>query len=148
MDRGIMDLSPEQLRKIFPGQLDGPVVQVIVINQPVDNSTHIHVEGGITTMPSEAAEKKHTGMITLFLNAAMKQAKVELLEDEGKFYGEIPACPGVWAVGKTESECLDDLRSVLEEWTLFKLRDGDKDFPLLDNMNLNLEWQVDRAWGC
>jgi|GEM_PF-2923411 len=30
---------------------------------------------------------------------------------------------------------------------LFKLRDGDRDFPLLGNTNLNIEWQEEFSLG-
>jgi len=66
---------------------------------------------------------------------------------DGTLYAEIPSCQGVWAVGKTREECLDSLQKVLEEWMLFKLRDGDRDFPLLGNTNLNIEWQEEFSLG-
>lgn len=39
-------------------------------------------------------------MLTDYINAAMALAKYELLED-GSYYGEIEALPGVWADGTT-----------------------------------------------
>ena len=99
-------------------------------------------------MPSESLAKETPGIITRFITAAMKQTKVEILDDDdGRFYGEIPPCRGVWATGKTKEECLGSLREVLEEWTMFKLRDNDKDFPVLDNVDLNIERQEARSWG-
>ncbi|MEW6770114.1 MAG: type II toxin-antitoxin system HicB family antitoxin [Bacillota bacterium] len=54
------------------------------------------------------------GILTSFIDAAMKEVKIEQL-DNGRFYAEIPSCPGVWANGETEDECIIVLREVLEE---------------------------------
>lgn len=81
------------------------------------------------------------GAFTTFIQAAMKEAVIEQLED-GTFFAEIPPYPGVWADGKDEKECLATLQEVLEEWLLFKLRDVDNDIPVLGGEDLNHKWQV------
>jgi predicted RNase H-like HicB family nuclease len=35
----------------------------------------------------------------------MCQARYEIVEDDGAFYGHIPAIPGVWANAKTLEAC-------------------------------------------
>jgi len=40
-------------------------------------------------------------MLTSYIRAAMRQARYEIVEDDGSFYGEIPAIPGVWANAQT-----------------------------------------------
>ena len=40
-------------------------------------------------------------MLTSYIRAAMRQARYEIVEDDGSFYGDIPAIPGVWANAKT-----------------------------------------------
>jgi len=40
-------------------------------------------------------------MLTSYIRAAMRQARYEIVEDDGSFYGQIPAIPGVWANAKT-----------------------------------------------
>lgn len=97
-------------------------------------------------MTSAVPTKKPTGIISQFIEAAMKQAEIEILSD-GKFYAEIPSCRGVWADGDSKEECLATLQEVLEEWILFKLRDGDKDFPVLNDADLNSDWVEDNSWG-
>lgn len=83
------------------------------------------------------------GLFTSFIDAAMKEAKVEHLEN-GNFYAEIPSCLGVWADGETEEECfLKTLQEVLEEWLLFKLRDGDKDFPVIGGVKPELGMEAE-----
>ncbi len=39
-------------------------------------------------------------MLTDYIAAAMEMAKYDVLED-GTYYGEVEALPGVWADGKT-----------------------------------------------
>lgn len=62
-------------------------------------------------------------MLTAYIRAAMRQARYEIVEDDGSFYGEIPAIPGVWANAKTLEACREELESVLEGWVLFSIAD-------------------------
>lgn len=64
----------------------------------------------------------------------MARAHYECLED-GTYYGEIADCPGVWADGRTLEECRSTLQSVLEEWMVLKLRDGDP-MPVIAGIDL------------
>ena len=75
-------------------------------------------------------------ILTAFTEAALHEAKYKQLED-GSFFGEIPSCPGVWANEKTQDECSDVLREVLEEWIVLKLRDGDQ-LPSIGDIDLNV----------
>ena len=54
-------------------------------------------------------------MLTKYIQKALDRARYELLED-GKYYGEIKLCPGVWAQGNTLEGCRAELQEVLEEW--------------------------------
>jgi predicted RNase H-like HicB family nuclease len=62
-------------------------------------------------------------MLTSYIRAAMRQARYEIVEDDGSFYGEIPAVPGVWANGATLEACREELESVLEGWLLLSVAD-------------------------
>ena len=62
-------------------------------------------------------------MLTAYIRAAMRQARYEIVEDDGSFYGHIPAIPGVWANAKTLEACRDELESVLEGWVLVSVAD-------------------------
>ena len=53
----------------------------------------------------------------------MRQARYEMVEDDGSFYGEIPAIPGVWANAKSLDACREELESVLEGWVLVSIAD-------------------------
>jgi len=60
-------------------------------------------------------------MLLNYIQAAMRQAKYEILSDDGTFYGEIPPCPGVYANAATLEACREQLAEVLEEWILFRV---------------------------
>ncbi|HXB69655.1 MAG TPA: hypothetical protein VNY05_15500 [Candidatus Acidoferrales bacterium] len=57
-------------------------------------------------------------MLTAYIRAAMRQARYEIVEDVGSFYGDIPAIAGVWANARTLEACREELESVLEGWVL------------------------------
>jgi len=57
-------------------------------------------------------------MLTSYIRAAMRQARHEIVEDDGSFCGEIPPIPGVWANAKTLEGHREELESVLEGWVL------------------------------
>jgi predicted RNase H-like HicB family nuclease len=63
-------------------------------------------------------------MLTAYIRAAMRQARYDILEGDGSFYGHIPATPGVWAKAKTLEACREELQEVLEDWLTLGLRLG------------------------
>ncbi|HEY8036358.1 MAG TPA: type II toxin-antitoxin system HicB family antitoxin [Methylobacter sp.] len=63
-------------------------------------------------------------MISEYINAAMKNAHYEIIEDEEPYYGEIAELKGVWAMGKTLEECRDNLTENLEGWILVRNSQG------------------------
>ena len=63
-------------------------------------------------------------MLTEFITKKLKGARYKLLKD-GTYFGEIPGLKGVWANSKDLESCREELRSALEDWLLFKLKDGD-----------------------
>lgn len=62
-------------------------------------------------------------MLTSYIRAAMCCAQYEIVEDDGTYYGEIPAIPGVWANARTLEACRDELESALERWLLLSIVD-------------------------
>jgi len=74
-------------------------------------------------------------MINEYINAAMKCAHYELIEDEEPFYGEIPELSGVWGSGQTLEECRDNLFSSLEGWLLVRNRLG-LDFSTINGLTV------------
>ena len=73
-------------------------------------------------------------MLTQYIQAAMRHAKYEILED-GSFYGEIPELQGVWANEPTLEACREELQSVLEDWILFRVANH-LPIPAIDGLEL------------
>ena len=67
----------------------------------------------------------------------MRQARYEIVEDDGSFYGSIPAIPGVWANAKTLEACREELESVLEGWVLVSIADHSP-IPVIDGYRLEV----------
>lgn len=63
-------------------------------------------------------------MLTEFIAKKLSEARYKLLKN-GTYFGEITNLKGVWANKKTLENCREELRSALEDWILFKLREGD-----------------------
>ena len=70
-----------------------------------------------------------------YIEAAMRHAEFEPMED-GRWFGTIPLCPGLWADGDTRDKCRDELQSTLEDWILIKVRQGDT-LPVIDGVDIN-----------
>ena len=68
--------------------------------------------------------------------AAIRNARYEAM-DGGRFYGEVPLMPGVWADGETLEECRTRLLEVLEEWTLLAYW-FHSPLPVIDGIDPNL----------
>lgn len=64
-------------------------------------------------------------MLTQFITKQLRNAHYKLLKD-GTYFGEIPGLKGVWANAGTLEDCREQLREVLEEWIILKIRHGDR----------------------
>lgn len=62
-------------------------------------------------------------MLTSYIQAAMRNAKYEILDDK-TYYGEIPGLSGVFANAETLESCREQLQDVLEGWILLGLQLG------------------------
>jgi len=74
-------------------------------------------------------------MIIEYCQKAIEKAQYRKLDD-GTWFAEIPDFEGVWANSDTVEGCRKELITVLEEWLILKLRDGD---PIPDVDGLKLE---------
>ena len=74
-------------------------------------------------------------MIIEYCQKALERAQYKKLED-GTWFAEIPGFQGVWANGPSVEQCRNELITVLEEWLLLKVRDGD---PIPDVAGLKVE---------
>lgn len=68
----------------------------------------------------------------------MRQAKYEILSDDGSFYGEIPDFQGVYANAATLEDCREELAEVLEEWIFFRLSRS-LSLPVVNGLKLAVE---------
>ena len=74
-------------------------------------------------------------MLTEYVQTAMHLAHYEIMEN-GRYWGEVPPLPGVWAEAATLEQCRDTLREVLEDWLLVGLRRGHT-IPVIEGIDLN-----------
>ncbi len=61
-------------------------------------------------------------MLSAYISRKLRGAQYKLLKN-GTYFGEIPGLKGVWANAKNLEDCREELRDVLEEWLLLKVRD-------------------------
>ncbi len=73
-------------------------------------------------------------MLTKYIQAAMRRAAYEILED-GTYYGEIGGFEGVYANHETLLGCQELLQEVLEGWLILGLRLG-HEIPVIDELRL------------
>jgi predicted RNase H-like HicB family nuclease len=76
-------------------------------------------------------------MLTEYIHAALRKANYKTLED-GTWFAEIPGFQGVWANGSSVEECRDELREVIEEWLMLKIRDNDP-IPVVDQFEIKIQ---------
>jgi predicted RNase H-like HicB family nuclease len=75
-------------------------------------------------------------MIFEYCQKAIEKSEYKKLDD-GTWYAELPGFRGVWANAKTVEDCRKELISVLEEWIVLKLRDGDA-VPEVDGLSVQI----------
>ncbi|MEK9180424.1 MAG: type II toxin-antitoxin system HicB family antitoxin [Patescibacteria group bacterium] len=64
-------------------------------------------------------------MITEYIAKKLAKAKYKVLKD-GTYFGEIPGLRGVWASAPTLERCREELKEVLEDWLILKIRGGER----------------------
>lgn len=77
-------------------------------------------------------------MLTSYIKAALKQAKYEILPDDGTFYGSIAGFQGVWANAPSLEACRGELEEVLEEWILLSVA-RQLPLPVVDGIELTIK---------
>ncbi len=60
-------------------------------------------------------------MFSEYIAKKLNMARYKILGD-GTYFGEIPAIAGVWANAQNLEDCRRELREVLEDWLLLKVR--------------------------
>jgi predicted RNase H-like HicB family nuclease len=64
-------------------------------------------------------------MLSEFINRQLGKAKYKILKD-GSYFGVIPSVRGVWANSRSLENCRKELREVLEEWILLRVRNREE----------------------
>lgn len=64
-------------------------------------------------------------MISSFIELQLKSASYKILRDK-TYFGEIKGLRGVWANAKTLETCRAELKEVLEDWLVLKIRRGER----------------------
>ena len=59
-----------------------------------------------------------------YIQAALENARYEMIDDEEPYYGEVPGLDGVWSSGNTLEECRKNLEEVIDEWVTVRLAKG------------------------
>ncbi len=77
-------------------------------------------------------------MLMKYIQSALRQAKYEIIEDDGTFYGEIPGFQGVYSNADTLEDCRNELAEVLEEWIFLHIADNSP-LPVVDGIKLAVE---------
>ena len=60
-------------------------------------------------------------MLSAYLDKKLRTARYKFLKN-GTYFAEIPGVRGVWANGRTIEACRAELRDVLEDWLVLKVR--------------------------
>ena len=76
-------------------------------------------------------------MLSGYIQHALRHARYEVMEN-GRFFGAIPPCGGVWGEGPTLEGCREELAAALEAWIVVGLRHGDS-LPVIDGFDLNFQ---------
>ncbi len=77
-------------------------------------------------------------MLSQYIQAAMRQAKYEILSDDGTFYGEIPDFQSVYANAEILEDCRNELVEVLEQWIFLHLANNTP-LPVVNGLRLVVE---------
>lgn len=75
-------------------------------------------------------------MLASYIDAALEQARYEIIEDENTHWGEIPGLQGVWARHTTLEGCRRELREALSDWLALRLR-LNLPIPVVAGIDLN-----------
>ena len=75
-------------------------------------------------------------MIFEYCQKAIERAEYKKLDD-GTWFSEIPGFKGVWRNAGTVEDCRKELITVLEEWIILKLRDGEI-VPEVDSLRVEI----------
>jgi len=80
-------------------------------------------------------------MLAKYVEAAMRQAKYEILSDDNTFYGYVPGFDRVYANSEDLEACRSELKEVLKEWIMLGVS-RHLPLPVIDGIRLVVEEAV------
>ncbi len=80
-------------------------------------------------------------MLREYLRTAMQQARYEIMQEDGTFFGEIPNFEGVYSQAETLEKCREELEEVLEEWLFFRIS-RNLDVPRAGTIELRIKQEI------
>ena len=76
-------------------------------------------------------------MLFEYIQKTLERAQYKQLDD-GTWFAEIPGFEGVWANANTVEECRTELKEVLDEWLVLKIRDHDQ-IPEIEGIEIKIK---------
>ena len=76
-------------------------------------------------------------MLFEYIQKTLERAQYKQLDD-GTWFAEIPGFEGVWANANTVEECRTELKEVLDEWLVLKIRDHDQ-IPEIEGIEIRIK---------
>ncbi len=76
-------------------------------------------------------------MLTEYIQKALEKAQYKEF-DNGTWFAEIPEFEGVWANADNVETCRHELKEVLEEWLILKIRDQDS-IPKIEGAEIKIK---------
>ena len=70
-----------------------------------------------------------------YIDAALERVVLKELED-GTWFAEVPALPGVWANARDRESAVRELADVVRDWVVLGQSWGEE-IPILDGIDLN-----------
>lgn len=75
-------------------------------------------------------------MVAKYIDACMRNAHYELMEEDSSVWGEIPGVMGVWAKQPTLEACREDLKETLSDWLVVRFQ-RHLSVPVIEGLDLN-----------
>ena len=76
-------------------------------------------------------------MLTEYIQKALERAQYKKIDNE-TWFAEIPGFKGVWANANNVEKCRHELKEVLEEWLILKIRDQDT-IPKIEGAEIKIK---------
>ena len=76
-------------------------------------------------------------MLTEYIQKALERAQYKKIDNE-IWFAEIPGFEGVWANANNVEKCRHELKEVLEEWLILKIRDQDT-IPKIEGAEIKIK---------